>query len=310
MTYKRKVIVLSALVAILAVILVLSLALNPEYRRKDIFAWLDPSLIVMADGIEIIGKDGVVSLSRNNNVWFFNTGSEEYPVKQSKVDDFFSLLTKKTLYPVRAVSSEARERLGITEEKAQRIYIRGGVGFPLLDLLVGGEDILGREVYLRRNGWNQIYSGEDQFTFFTAGKPNSWYDLRLFADISIDADQQAEVVIPDSSGPAYLIRRGGGGWVLQGINTALEATRVEAWLRSVIEAQGDDFARTLDSAATAVEGSITLSLGDGTSRAVQVGPADGQNNRRASVSDSSLSYILPEWTVNRLFRERSYFVRN
>ena len=69
----------------------------------------------------------------------------------------------------------------------------------------------------------------------------------------------------------------------------------------------------------AVEGRITLRLGDATARIIQTGPAGEEGRRRATVSsgfirrstdksDSSLVYVLTEWTVNRLFRESSYFI--
>jgi hypothetical protein len=307
LTYKRKLISLSILVAVLALVFTLTLVLNPENRRSDAFAWLDSSLVVMADGIEISGPEGMTLLNRKNNAWVFNAGTRELPVKQSKVDDLFSMLSRKDVYPLRAVSSEAVERLGLGEENAARILIRGGAGLPLLNLLVGGEDVMGREVYLRLGGRNQIHSGEDQFSSFTNSKPVSWYDLRLFNNaLGIDAIQQAEISL--SGTDTYILRRGGGGWIIQGNESAdLDPFRVVAWLRSIIEAEGEDFA---SGAMEATDGSITLRLGDGAIRTLQASPPDEQGNRSAIVSDSSLIYILADRTVNRLFRESSYFLKN
>ncbi len=147
MTYKKKAVVLSVIVAVLALIYILTFVFDPENRSSAAFAWLDPSLLVMADGIEISGTENRIVLRRRNNVWFVADGTGEFPAKQDRVADLFALLTRKGNYPVRASSSEGIERLGLKEESASRITVRGGVGLPLLDLLIGSANALGTEVY-------------------------------------------------------------------------------------------------------------------------------------------------------------------
>lgn len=163
---------------------------------------------------------------------------------------------------------------------------------------------MGREVYLARAHEREIYSGEDRFTRFTDSGPRFWIDFRLFAGSQPGAVQQAEVAF---AGESYILRRSGAGWVLQGNEAvALAAPRVEAWLRLLLETEGEGFA--VQAPAT-VEGSVTLWFGDGTSRAVQVGPPVGENYRQAAVSGSPLVYVLSEWTVSRIFPEAAHFMQ-
>ena len=310
MTYRKKAAVLSVLVIVLALVYILTLVFDPGNRRSAAFAWLDPSLLVMADRIEIYGPGGRTSLSRKNNVWVFSTGIADYPARQGRVEDLLLALSRRGVYMLRAASLEGRERLGLAEESASRILVLGGAGLPLLDLFVGGGDALGREVYLRMAGRNEIYSGEDRFTLYTDSRRGSWYDLRLFPQEARGIDpgmvQQAEIILPGNES-AYVLRRGGGGWVILGNESAgLDNPRVDSWLRSVLEAEGEDFSAE---APASFEGSVILYLGDGTTRAIQAGAADGQQRRSALVSGSSLVFVLAEWTVNRLFRESSYFLK-
>ena len=304
-TSKRKIAVLSALVAVLAVIYILILVLDSISVRSDAFAWLERHLIVMADGIDISGPQGEISLSRKNNAWVFAAGPGEFPVKQSRVDDLFAVLSGRNIYPLRAASIEARQSLGLTEDNASRIRIRGGAGLPLLDLLVGGDDVMGREVYLRRAGTNQIYSGEDQFTSFINSRPSFWYDLRLFNAVNIDAVQQAEIAPP--AGTAFFLRRSGGGWIIPGNDSQVDTLRVESWLRSVVEAEGGDFSTN---PLYEIEGSITLWLADGTMKKLTAGPADEEGNRSAMVSGSSFVYYFPNRAISRLFIGAQYFIKN
>ena len=316
MTYKKKFIALSSLAAVLALVYILTFVLDPENRRSSFFAWLDPALLVMADGIEIEGPQGSTVLSRKNNTWVFPAGAMDYPVKQGRVEDLLAVLCRREAYPLRASSTGARERLGLAEGRASRIVVRGGAGLPLLELEIGTGDALGREVYVSRAGKREIFSGEDRFTFYTDPGPASWYDLRLFpsepARNSAAGVQQADITLPDGAG-SYTLRRGrtetnGVGWIMLGNESvALDAPRVEAWLRSVLDAEGEGFD---DQALESVEGSIILRFGDGSARTVQAGPEDEQGSRGIMVSDSPFVYVLSEWTLNRLFRERAYFINN
>ena len=311
MAYKKKLTILLILVGVLALIYISSFVFDSGKKRSDAFSWLDPALLGSADKIEISGSGGMTVLSRKNNTWVFSAGAEEYPAKQDRVEDFLSRLTRKESYALRAASSEARERLGLSENSASRVIIRGGAGLPLLDLLIGTADALGREIYLRRADKNEIYSGEDRLTLYVDSKPQSWYNLRLFtANTTVEMVQQAEVVISQDT---YMLRRSGGGWIMTGNNeSTLDSPKVDAWLRSVLEAEGEDFSAgfAVNASPALVEGRITLRFGDGTTRTIQTGPPDEQKRRDASVTGSSLVYVLAEWTYNRLFRESAYFVKS
>jgi hypothetical protein len=302
LTYKKKTAILSAIVVVLTLIYILTFVFDPENRSSAAFAWLDPSLLVMADGLEISSPESRIVLRRKNNVWLVADGTGEFPAKQDKVADLFALLTRKGNYPVRASSSEGIERLGLKEESASRITVRGGAGLPLLDLLIGGANALGTEVYLRRAGWNQIYSAEDDYSFFTELRTRSWYDLRLFAPASVDSIQQVEISFPDET---YILRRSGRGWVIPGKESvALDAVMIESILRRLLEAEADGFGAN---APETTEARIALQFGNGSTMTLLAGPPAEQNNRYATVSGSPYFYILTEYTFNTYFRESSFF---
>lgn len=319
MNFRRKIIVLSALIVFLALVYIASFVFEPGRQGRHSFAFLDSKLLPLADRIEILGSGGNTVLSLRNNTWVFSSAAAEYPVKQGRVDDFLKVLSGRDAYSLRAASSEANEKLGLVEGKASRIIIRGGAGLPLLDLLVGAGDALGRELYLRKAGAKEIYSGEDRFTLYTESRQSSWYDLRLFpaqnaSGMEASMVQQAEISFPviDANGfgvkqENYVLRRGSGGWIIAGnSNDTLDNIKTEAWLRSVLDAEGEDFGIE---APAAPEGRIILRFGDGSSRAMDAGPPDADKRRYVTVSNSSLVYVLAEWTYNRMFRDRDYFLK-
>jgi len=319
MVYKKKFLLLSSLLVILAIVYALTLVFDPQRQQSRAFAWLDPKSIPLADGIEIDAQKNKTILSYKGNKWVFGDEREELPVKQAKVEDLLSALSRKGVYPLRAASGEAKEKLGLAGESAARIIIKGGKGPALLDLLVGKPDALGSDLYLARNGEKEVYSGEDRFTLYTDANPKSWYELRLFppaemrsgtvssGGINATSVQQAEILFPASDALPYAFRRNGGVWIMPGNESAaLDNSKVDAWLRAVLEAEAADLGTE---APSRTEGSITLMMGDGKNLLIQAGPKDDKKQRLVKVSGSSLVYTLSEWTLNRLFREKEYFLK-
>ena len=333
MTFRKKAMILSALLALLVLANLLTFVFDPGKPRSSSFAWLDPSLVQAADHIELYGRDSInnkgdsgdpVVLIRRNNRWLFRGDGIELPVKQSRVEDLLSALSRKAVYPGRAASREASAALALDEGRSSRILVRGGAGLPLLDLLVGTADALGREVYLRKAGRSEIHSGEDLFTVYTESKPVSWYDLKLFSGggaqdksgaVTAENVQQIELNFFEAglSGEgaekrSYMLRRQRNGWIMPGNESALiDSQRVDAWLRAVLEAEAEDFSREAPGAPWQ---SITLRLGDGSTRVIQAGAPDEMKSRNAILSGSNLVYVLTERTLSRLFREASYFSAN
>jgi len=103
---------------------------------------------------------------------------------------------------------------------------------------------------------------------------------------------------------SFMLRRQRGGWAIPGDeNTVLDSQKIDAWLRTVLEAEAEDFGTT---APVKFEKTILLYLGNGSTRSIKAGVFDGKK-LAAMVSGSNLVYILPEWASIRLFREAPYF---
>jgi hypothetical protein len=316
MGFKKKLTILLALTGFLGAVYVAALVFDPERvnTRDASYRWLDPELAERADRIEISlpGGEGL-SLARNSGGWFVSRGSAEYPAKESRVEDLLRFFTSREAFPIRANSAASHERFGLTEEAASRIVIRGGPTL-LLDLLAGNGDALGRDLYLRKSSQDEVRSGEDRISSYLNSAPSSWYMLRLFpetASLGIDTVQQLAVSLPpDSEGEArgsFTLRRDGGNWVRED-GTALDNLKVEGYIRAIIEAEGEDFVPDMkpeDSVFS--EGSITLSIGDGSTRFIRLGPSLESGSRSAAVSGSSYVYALAAWTVSRIFRDPAEF---
>jgi hypothetical protein len=95
----------------------------------------------------------------------------------------------------------------------------------------------------------------------------------------------------------------------------LDGTRIEPYIRSILDAEAEDFIPAMSANANVFnEGRIQLELGDGTSRVIRLGPLvpaeEGQPARRsAAVSGGTTAhvYALTEWVIGRIVRDAAYF---
>ncbi|WP_010256576.1 DUF4340 domain-containing protein [Treponema primitia] len=321
MVYKKKLILLSGLVGLLALVYLLTLFFDPERvnTRNAAFLWLDAKLQDRVDGIEI-AKAGEwsnpVKLIRRGNDWYALIGEGEFPAKAARVEDLLRTLTLRGAYPVRGSAASSHERLGLTENNAARILLKGGAGLSLLDLLIGGRDAAGQEIYLRKNDQNEVRSGEDKFSAYVGSAETSWYNLRLFdPQLSTDTALVQRLTVlalpPEDGGERgepLVITRNGSGWSIEGLDDeSIDSQRVDTYVRGILDAEGENFVPGLTAASTSLsDGRIVLELGNGTSLTINVGTLP-EGKKGATASGSSYVYILADWTITRLFRDRSYF---
>ncbi|MDR2397329.1 MAG: DUF4340 domain-containing protein, partial [Spirochaetaceae bacterium] len=233
MVYKKKVLLLTVLVGVLGLLYAGTWIFEPErvQSRSAAWQWLDPKRLDEIDRIELSGSSAdPLTLLRQEGRWWVSRSDGAYPAKEGRIEDFLRLLSTKGSYPLRGTEKASHERLGLTEESASRIVLRGGAGaVPLLDLLVGSRDPTGREVYLRRQDQNEVRSGADTLSSsYLTGSRTAWYDLRLFpeTDKGVDSVQRLTVyppaeVVPEGEEartpePSFTLSRAEGGWIVAG----------------------------------------------------------------------------------------------
>ncbi|MDR0719699.1 MAG: DUF4340 domain-containing protein, partial [Treponema sp.] len=302
----QKVFVLSLLIVVMILVLAGSFVFDPERQaaRNSVYVWLDGAFADEADVLEIKGAKGQLILNRKNNVWVIRQDGLDYPVKHGRVEDLFDMLSRRLSYPLRSRSEAALPRLGLVEDRASRITVRGGAGQPLLDLLIGFGDASGSDVYLRRAGSNEARSGEDLFTAFTESEKASWFDLRLFPNLETDSVQRIKVFPLKAEDEPFSLSRSGTGWIMENSSSLVDTRSVTSWLRTIADSEGQDFVAGPGDPDFGV-GSIVLEMGNGSSRTLKAGELTEENTRNAKLSDTAYVYSLSEWAVNRIFIDRN-----
>jgi hypothetical protein len=322
MMYKKKLTVLSGIVGALALVYLLTFIFDPDRMgsRADAYAWLDSSWRDRIDGITITNDTGNIVLARRGGEWFVSRDGKDYPARPLRVNDLIDALAKRASYPVRSTSASSHQRLSLTEGSATRIRVSGGVGLPLLSLLIGQGDITGQNVYLRKEGQNEVRSGEDIFSAYARSSPASWLNLRLFPEsesgrLDVTSVQRLTVYPPadeDGNIQSYSFTRSGREWAVSGMEIENpDMGSIDNYVRDIINTAGDNFDDTVPASDPLFNDSrIVLELGDGSIRTIRVGPPEEDGRRLALASGSDLVYSLPAWAGQRFFAEAYYFESN
>jgi hypothetical protein len=315
MTYKNKIITLSSVIAALVIVYILTIIFDPQRwsARSDAYSWLEPGQNNRITGISITKEGETINLSRNGGKWFVTRGGKDYPALQVRVEDFIAALAKRDPYPVRSSSASSHERLSLTQDTAVQVTVSAGAGLPILTLLIGQTDITGKNVYLRKQGQNEVRSGEDRFSPYTRSPLGSWYNLRLFPENeegSLNApDIQRLIVYPPEEESPMIFTRSNREWTFNFELADPDFTEVDTYLRNILDVSGDDFADEVNPYDQMFNTSrIVMELGNGALKTLRVGPPDENGRRYATVSGSDLVYSIPGWAAGRLFADKENFV--
>jgi len=319
MVYKKKLNVLLGIIAALAVIYILTVIFDPERRgaRSAAYSWLDPAETGKISGITITNSGETINLARNGGKWFVSRDGKDYPAKTARVEDFIAALAKRAAYPLRSSSASSHERLSLTEGQSTRVTVAAGAGLPLLNLLIGQSDLTGQDVYLRKQGENEVRSGEDIFSTYTRSAVTAWYNLRLFPDSEngkLDAAhvQRFTVYHPAAddgeSIPPQIFTRKGKEWTFNFELANPDMAKIDNYIRDIINTSGDDFVTSVTPSDPMFNNSrIVLELGNGGTNAIRLGPPDEDGKCYAAVSGSDCVYSIPGWVNRKLFPDIGSF---
>jgi hypothetical protein len=305
MEYKKRLVYILSLIGALAVIYLASFIFDPEIMgtRNASYVWLDSRLAGRTARI-VIGNEGdTVEIVKKNNKWFVLHDGTEYPARQLRVEDFIGILTAHKAWPIRSTNASSHEKLGIGTNASARITLYGE-NSTLADLLLGSEDITGREIYIRKYGQNEVRSGENLFASYLAGSVTGWYNLKLIPEsedgkVAVDSVQRLSVYGPQAT---QVFSRKNRMWTVSGIDIAdPDQTIIDGYVREVLNLEGDDFVSMSD-APGYYENSLVLELGNGGVKTIRVSNADESGRRVALVEGFDYGYSIAPWAAQRLFR--------
>jgi len=308
-TYKKKIIYLSTLIAVLALLYTGSLVFNPERNnnKNASYIWLDPKFAGKIDRITLNSEEHKLELIKKKDDWFVLHNGSEYPARKARIEDFIGIFTSSSAWPVRASGASSHARFALEGETPRlSMYVENSI---YLDILLGKDDKTGREIFVRRFGNDEVRSGNNLFISYIDGTAASWYNLRFFPEsengkISLEDVQRLSLY---NEGETIIITRANGSWEVSGVNNP-DLKNIEDYISIVLNSEGDDFLDSVNSNDPGLNHSrIVIEFGNGKITTIRVSAADENKNRFAHVSGSNYIYAIPLWVSSRILRNAANF---
>ena len=318
MAYKKRFYILIALIAGLALLYTGSLIFNSDFAAKrSFFVWLDAKTAEQTTKIVIDSQTGGIELSKQNNLWFVSHDEKVFPARQIRIKDFLDSVTARASWPVRSSSASSHERFGLDNASASRgtLYADNAV---ILDLLLGNDDYLRNETYLRKYGQNEVRTGDGAIKSYVNSQAGSWYNLRLVSGADggqVDITNVQRITINQSGdestpeGSTQIFTRRNKSWVVTGFEIANpDIPAIESYIRAILNTEADSFSDAISWEDPMLDHNrIMLELGYGRVITIRLSQSDENGRIFAHVSGSDYVYSIPSWSAQRLFMPAESF---
>ncbi len=311
MRYEKKVVVLSSTLAALFLIWAAGFAFSPDRvaARTESLRLLSGKASDVAS-ISLKSLSGVsIELAKSGSTWTLVDGSARLPVQTQRVTSFIDELASVSRLRVVARSRDSWAGFMLDDAQAKRASFKDASGKMLADILVGGTGPVGSEIYLRRAGSDLSYSAESGLLSYMGYGRSMWLDLRMLAGLK-ESDVQSMAIkcsLPlDGKGKPpvsldYSLRRDGKGWKVGAAQ--IDAEAATSLVRSLTALQGEDYVVSAPVDAFAkVDAKVSLELGNGQAKVVEIGSAAGDNRFYARISGEALTFTVSSYSLRAVLK--------
>jgi len=313
LSFRRKVLILGAIIAVLAAAYVLGLVFSPaRMGRREAETPLLPDLnrnqrdLVAA--VELSGEEGSLKLVKDEESWVLPGGTREYPASLSRIDAFFNFLAETKRTRVVTDNPQAWPDFGVGDEARRRIRLFDGAGNILTDIIVGKAAAGGGADYVRLGDGNDVVLSNRSFDYYLNVEDKFWSYLRIFPE---DLEGQSLMRISvDSPGPLHytlvLDAEQRNLWRVAGQpQLPLDNAEVDLLANNLADLEGTEFAAAVDRAEAGLTdpaARILLSTQDDKDFRLLIGGAAGEDQLYVALEDGPYIYKVSEWRLKGILK--------
>lgn len=315
MGYRRKVIALSSVLALLLVSLLLGELFSPDRR----LARAEEGRLLSGEPkdaaiLEISGPEGLLLFERKEGAWLLAEEGGSLPASASRVESFLSEAASVSRLELRATGRASWPEFGLDGGKGYRVSAKDGKGKSLADFTVGSYGPTGKELFVRLGEAEKSYSAQapSLASYLAAGR-RGWLDLRVSGAPIRPEDVQgvamrADIALDGPGSPArrfeWRAQRSEGGW--KSGAAALDLLALESLLRGLVNLEAED-ARAAAPAGVFDRISLRaeLSLGTGVTRIYEAGAEAGGGRYYFRRKDSPIAYEVSAYALKNLAKSLS-----
>lgn len=321
LSFRRKVLILGAIIAVLATAYVLGLVFSPaRMGRREAETPLLPDFNRdqrdLAAAVELSGEEGSLKLVKKGESWVLPGGAREYPASRSRINAFFQFLAEMKRTRVVTDNPETWPDFGVGDEARRRIRLLDEAGNILTDIIIGKAATGGGDDYVRLGESNEVVLSNRSFNYYFNVDDKFWSYLRIFPEdlegqslmrISVDS----EVIFQDDSpGPIdytlVLDAEQRSLWRVAGQpQLPLDNAEVDLLTNNLTNLEAAEFAAAVDRAEAGLTdpaARILLSTQDDKDFRLLIGGTAGEGQLYVALEEGPYIYKVSEWRLKGILK--------
>jgi hypothetical protein len=260
MGFRLRVLGLSAMLAVLAGLWAGGLLFSPDRIQARTRS---TPLLPLASPAELSAVElrpqgfPPLTLRRRDGGWEAELEGRTFPASAERAEALAVLLAGLRRGPLASTDPAGIAELRLAENTAGLLVLHRGAGKSDLSLLVGARAPSGEQDYLMLKGQPAAYLVQGNLSVLLAQDRSYWLDLYLFPD-DVQGAAISRIIakgnIPSSLGgrslrASYILARAAnGGWTIEGISGAVDASAAEAMADALARLEGDDLLEAIPGA--------------------------------------------------------------
>ena len=187
MTFIKKVISLSAAIAVLTVIYILGAVFSPEkvQQKKSQEKLFNIDQMETVSYLKVSTNDGFVEISKTGGVWMVKSGNKSYPASEYKINNFLDSIFNLNKFQIVGTEKKHWEKFDLTDDIARSVLLKNSGG-ELFTLYLGKTGPAERGEYIRSTKSEEAYLTDASFKRYFYKDFNYWCHLRLL-DEDVDS---------------------------------------------------------------------------------------------------------------------------
>ena len=321
LSFRRKVLILGVLIAVLAGIYIAGLLFSParvgrRQAESPLIAGFNRQQRDQVAEIRISGDQGNLKLLKRGDSWILPGPQREYPASAIKIESFLDFLADLTRSRIVTSNPDAWEEFEVHSDATRRIQLLDSTGGQLTEIIVGKSAVGSEDNYVRLGGSNEILLTARSFDYYLNVEERFWAYLRIFPEdlegqsimrITVDSSLRFEgqdsdplqyTLVLSSEQPAV--------WrLVERPEVDLDDSKVDLLAGNLADLEGSEFAHGVSAEESGLAdpaARILLSTVDDRDFRLLVGKEAGDGQYYVSLENGIFTYKVSEWRIKGIFK--------
>ena len=321
LSFRRKVLILGVLIAVLAGTYTAGLLFSParvgrRQAESPLIAGFNRAQRDRVAEIRISSDRGNLKLAKKGDSWILPGARREYPASATRIDALLDFLADLTRTRIVTSNPDVWEEFEVDNDASRRIQLFDSEGGQLTEIVIGKSAVGSEDNYVRLGGSNEILLTARSFDYYLNVEERFWAYLRIFPEdlegqsimrITVDSSLRFDGL--DSEALQYtlvLSSEQPAVWrLVERPEVVLEDSKIDLLAGNLADLEGSEFAHGVSAEESGLAdpaARILVSTVDDRDFRLLVGTEAGDNQYYVSLENGAFAYKVSEWRVEGILK--------